>query len=128
MTVRISAPYPGEHTTITLPSPEFGDGTAVNAGITSHRSMLGRLITYAKTSDQRVLSLSFNLTKAKALELAFFVKSFQSAEWRIRGLGVEYRAKLKANNLIETGSGRTGVLSTGSESVTVDMTLLAKVV
>lgn len=83
MTTIIAAPAPLTRVTCVLPSAKFEDSHALSNKVDVKRSMLGRVITYVKSSPNRTLKLPFELTRAKALELQAFITIYYRAEWII---------------------------------------------
>ena len=77
MTVRLGAPYPALQTFTYLPNPEFGDLEGARQTIDKKLTINGTRYTYVKSKDSRKrLQMMFNLTRAKALELRAFIKSY----------------------------------------------------
>lgn len=63
-------------TTILLPNPEFSDGEGSTDEVSRIRSTNGTLRTYVKKKGRRKLQWSFSLSRNKAIELEFFIKSY----------------------------------------------------
>ena len=79
----LEAPYPKIKVTSVLPKPRFQDGRATESTVQIKRAADGRTLTYTNPSDRIKLTLPFRLTRKKSLEVEAFIKSYQSAHWRI---------------------------------------------
>ena len=123
MAVYLSAPHPANTVTVVLPSPEFGDGRAAQQSVQVRRSMLGRVITYVKSSDRYTLTLPFQLTRQKSLELENFVRIYYRATWQvILHDDTKWSAKLVGGGLTKSAVDR---IYTGNELVTATLELSA---
>jgi hypothetical protein len=81
---RIEAPYPSMQTTVILPSPNWGDSSAVVATVKTMRTMTGKLYTYRHAKgDRKKLHWAFQLSRNKALELEAFFQSYFGSSVRI---------------------------------------------
>lgn len=77
MSVEFSAPYPLLQTTTILPSPQFSDGEALTASLSTKRAVDGTLFTYVKTKvRRRKMTWTFRLHRPKALELREFILAY----------------------------------------------------
>jgi hypothetical protein len=82
--IRLSAPYPTIETVTLLPNPEFGDSEALRDTVQMRRAMDGTTYSYVRrTGGRRQLQYDFNLSRAKALELIAFVRSYQASKVQI---------------------------------------------
>lgn len=98
MSFRIAAPYPGIEVITNLPSPAMSDIERRKNQVEERRSINGTYRTYLKSSTSYEFDYTFNLTKAKALELQAFIKSYFRATWVIRDQdGVTYIVALTNN-------------------------------
>lgn len=71
-------------TTTILPDPQFSDGEGLVDEVNRIRATDGTLRTYIKRKGgRRKLQWSFALTRNKAIELEFFMKSYVDSEIRI---------------------------------------------
>ena len=92
----IRAPHPGHKVTMVLPSPELGDSLSSQNQVLVKRSMLGRVITYVKSSNKSILVLPFKLTRMKALEVEAFFRVYYRAPLQIE---TEYDGALYTGSL-----------------------------
>lgn len=83
MSTLIEAPYPKIKVTMILPNPEFEDFRAPQSDLTVKRSMLGRVITYVKSSPKEQLRLPFTVTRMKSLEIEEFFRVYYPALLKI---------------------------------------------
>ncbi len=71
-------------TTTVLPNPRWNDSENPTVEIITKRAMQGTLYTYAKTkNERRKLSMSFDLTRQKALELRAFIRAYYQSKIRL---------------------------------------------
>lgn len=128
MSTFLAAPYPKIKVTSVLPNAEFGDARASEAEIITKRRMTGGLITYLKSSNRQTLTLRFELTRMKDLELEQFIKSFHTTEWKLT-LHDEstWQAKLIGEPIRRTVTGRYDQdnADTGDELLEVLLTFSA---
>ena len=83
MSTLIEAPYPKIKVTMILPNPRFDDFRAPQSDIIVKRSMLGRVITYVKSSTKEQLRLPFHVTRMKSLEIEEFFRVYYPAPLKI---------------------------------------------
>lgn len=123
----IQAPYPQLKAAIALPAAQFDDSKASESEVQLKRTMLGRPITYPKTSDRQTLRLVFQLTRMKELELIEFFDIYQSTDVRIElHDNTIWQAKLVGGPLTRTPTGRhSDDATTGYEVVSVPLTFSA---
>lgn len=129
MTTTIKAPHPAHKVTTLLPNPEFGDSRASQSTLILKRTMTGRKITYAKPSDFYTLTLPFQLTRQKALELEALLNAYQSAPLHITLYdGSTWEARLVNEPVSRTATEKiaTNNTRTGDELVEVTLTFSAK--
>lgn len=81
--VIIRAPHPGHRTTLVLPSPSFEDSRAPQAEVLVKRSMLGRMITYVKSSSRETIRLPFEVTRYRAAAIESFFRVYYRAPLQI---------------------------------------------
>ncbi len=119
---RIEAPHPGYQTTLILPSPNWGDSMEVAASMTSVRAMDGTLYTYVKQRDGRKrLQFSFEISRAKALEVRAFIKAYYRTSMRLTDHNnVQWIAYLQ-NNPFELAGNSKAVGFPGGETMTVTL-------
>lgn len=109
MSTLIHAPYPAEKVTIVLPSAQFEDTRQPEHDVTVQRSMLGRVVTYVRSTPRRALVLPLQLSRMKSLELDAFVRIYYRAEWRIVLYdGSQWRVRMSSEPSQRITSGRTG--------------------
>lgn len=129
MTAFIQAPYPAPRLIITLPSPELGNGFQPESRVNVKRSMLGDVTTYVNSSARQTVTLTWELTVMKALELKEFIKQFPGSDWQLTlHDGTNWSVKLKDSDFAKRSEGRrdkTGVQA-GSEFDTVTLTFSAE--
>ena len=71
-------------TTSILPNPQFSDGEGLTEEVNRIRATDGTLRTYIKRKGgRRKLQWTFSLSRNKAIELEFFVKSYVDSEIKI---------------------------------------------
>jgi len=84
MSLTIEAPYPAIQTTTILPNPEFGDGISLAAEVDVKRATEGTVRTYISPKNKdKVLELSWRLTREKSLELRAFIEVYFAHKMRI---------------------------------------------
>ena len=91
-----------------LPNPDLQDTEGGRLSLVIHRTLDGTRRVHGKRSNRRVLAYTFQLTRAKALELEAFIDAYY-ADWInvTNHLGEVWRVKL-VNNPFEfeaTGNG-----------------------
>lgn len=79
----LQAPFDVIQTTILLPSPQFGDYTSPQIKVTIRNAEDGTIYSTVKTSDRDKLEWDFQLTHAKARELACFIEAYNGHMWRV---------------------------------------------
>jgi hypothetical protein len=128
MTTTLRAPWPNYKVTSILPSPEFGDGRAAESTIVIKRTMTGRKLTYVKPSDRYLLTLPFQLTRMKALEVEAFLKSYQAAPIFLELYdGSQWEAKLVNQPVSRVATERIGTSTiSGKELIELTLTFSAK--
>lgn len=77
--ISLSSP---EHT-LYLPNPELGDTENLQSTIEVKLALDGTRRTYVRSSDDRLLSYTFRLSRAKALELEVFIDNNHSRSFRL---------------------------------------------
>lgn len=98
MTFHISAPFPGLETTTYLPNPALSDVRKRKNQVDVRRAMDGTMRTYLKTNNDYEFNYTFNLTRAKGLELLEFIHSYFRATWSILDHnGVRWKVNLTNN-------------------------------
>lgn len=71
-------------TTTILPNPQWNDSENLTVEIITKRAMNGALYTYAKTkNERRKLSMRFELTRQKAMELRAFIRAYYKSKIRL---------------------------------------------
>lgn len=128
MATFIQAPHPQLKSAIELPDADFGNGRASEATVQIKRTMLGRIITYPKSSDRQTLRLTFLLTRKKDLQLIDFLLVYQSAELRLElHNDTIWAAKLAGREVPKTGVGAhdNDNQLTGDETVRVTLVFSA---
>ena len=128
MSTILRAPHPNYKVTTILPNPEFNDSRSSESTIIIKRTMTGRKVTYTKPSERYTLTLSFELTRMKSLELEAFINSYQSAPWLVELYdGSQWDAQLVDEPVSREATERidTGNALTGNEMVVVTLTLSA---
>jgi len=129
MSTFFAAPYPTIKVTSVLPDAEFGDGRKSESSVDIKRTMIGRVITYIKTSAKQTLTLTFQLTRMKDLELDQFIQSFHTTEWQLTlHDGSIWRAKLVGEPIKREAFGRVDFNNdtTGNEELEVTLTFSAE--
>lgn len=128
MSTILRAPWPNYKVTSILPNPEFGDSRASESTITIKRTMTGRKVTYIQPSERYVLSLPFQLTRMKSLELEAFIKAYQSAPIYVNLYdGSEWEGQLVAAPVSRQATARIGNNTlTGKELIEVTLVFSAK--
>lgn len=96
----LQAPHSLIQTTILLPNPSFGDPQSLKDALVSKTARSGITRTHIKTTDRRLLSYTFNLTREKAEELKQFIISYAGEEIRITWKGEVWKALL-SNDVID---------------------------
>lgn len=128
MATTLRAPWPNYKVTSILPNVQFDDSRRSESTIVIKRTMTGRKVTYTQPSDRYTLTLPFQLTRMKALELEAFIKSYQSASWFVELYdGSQWEAKLVGEPVNRTATERINADHglTGKELVEVTLTLSA---
>lgn len=121
MATTILAPYPGTKVAILLPSAEFSDRQSLEQSVEIRRAMDGGSFSYVKSSQRRTLTLPFELSRAKAIELQRFLKAYRGAEMLlILHDSTRWRAKLAADNFPQNAFERAGGWP-GSEAIEIDL-------
>lgn len=77
--ISLSSP---EHT-LYLPNPETGDTENLQSTIEIKLALDGTRRTYVRSNPDRLLSYTFRLTRAKALELEVFIENNHSKVFRL---------------------------------------------
>jgi hypothetical protein len=109
MSLRLQAPLPAVQTTTLLPNPQQGDTQGRKHSIDIFRAIDGTKRTSVKSNGRHVLSYTFNLTRAKSLELQAFFNSYYASKIRIRNHKDEVWEGYFASNPTElTHAGRDG--------------------
>jgi len=80
---QIRCPAPTFYHTSLLPVPLFDDSRAVESSLLVNDKATGGKVVYPKSSSRQQLTLQFNLTRQKMLEVREVIKAFQSFEWEI---------------------------------------------
>ena len=90
--------------------------------------MTGRKVTYVKPSERYVLTLPFQLTRMKSLELEAFLNAYQSAPIYIKLYdGSEWEGQLVGAPVQRQATGRIGNSTlVGKELIETTLTLSAK--
>ena len=83
MTFLIRAPYPAIECITELPQPKLGDGIGLLHTVNRVQSMDGDSHTYVKTTDDRLYSYNFTVTRMKSLELLEFYREYAGKMWKI---------------------------------------------
>lgn len=129
MSTILRGPWPNYKVTSVLPNPKFGDKRASQSTITVKRTMTGRVVTYAAPSDRETLTLPFEITRTKALEVEAFFNAYQSTTIfvELQDEGSQWEAQLVGQPLFREA---TTVVSedarTGRELIRMTLTLSAK--
>ena len=128
MSTILRAPWPNYKVTSILPNPQFGDTRASESTITIKRTMTGRKVTYIKPSERYVLTLPFQLTRMKSLEVEAFLQSYQSAPIFIELYdGSQWEALLVDAPVSRQATERIGTNPlVGKELITLTLTFSAK--
>lgn len=128
MSTTFRAPWPNYKVTSILPNPEFGDSRASESTIIIKRTMTGRKLTYNQPSDRYTLTLPFQLTRMKSLELEAFLNAYQSAPIFVELYdGSQWEAKVVDIPINRRATERIGTSTlTGKELVDVTLILSAK--
>lgn len=109
MSTILRAPWPNYKVTSILPNPEFGDSRSSESTITIKRTITGRVVTYVKPSGRQTLTLPFQLTRMKSLELEAFIKAYQSAPIYVKLYdGSEWEGKLAGAPVSRQATARIG--------------------
>lgn len=109
MSLRLQAPYPAIQTTTLLPNPQKGDVQGRKHAMDVFRAIDGTRRTSVKSNDRHVLTYTFNLSRAKSLELQAFTHSYFTSKIRIRNHKNETWEGYFASNPIElTHAGNDG--------------------
>lgn len=117
----IKGPYPRVKTTTVLPSPLWGDSSALASTVQTMRTMDGTLYTYVKDrAGRKRLRWDFELSRHKAIELREFINSYVGSKLQvIDHVNVSWFGYLKNNPFEFTGAGRAGDWWPGGETMTV---------
>lgn len=83
MSVILTTPYPAINVSSVLPNPKFQNASASEQSVLLHRSTDGDGYTYVKSSERRRLSLPFELSRMKALEVEEVLRVYRGATFRI---------------------------------------------
>lgn len=128
MATTLKAPWPNFKVTSILPNLEFEDTRASESTVIIKRTMDGGVRTYVRPSDRYTLTLPFQLTRMKALELEAFVKAYQAAPiWIEIHDGTQWEGKLIGEPVIRKAVERIGDLTNiGKERIDVTLTFSAK--
>lgn len=128
MATTLRAPWPNYKVTSILPNPQFDDARSVESTITIKRTMTGKKYTYIQPSERYTLTLPFQLTRMKSLELEAFLKVYQAAPIFMELYdGSQWEAKLVNEPVTRRATDRIGESSlVGRELVEVTLTLSAK--
>ena len=117
---RLEAPSPGYQTTVTLPSPVWGDSVAAMSSVSPARAMDGTLYTYVKQRNGRKrLQFSFEIARNKALELRAFIKVYYRFTMRITDHNDDVWIAYLKNNPFEAAADSRAVSFPGGETMTV---------
>lgn len=79
----LQAPHNLIQATTLLPDPDYEDGEGLSVNLDVKTTMDGSLYTYVKSSDRRVLTMTFILHRQKALELKAFLEAYIGEEVRM---------------------------------------------
>ena len=128
MATILRAPWPNYKVTSILPNTRFGDSRASESTITIKRTMTGRKVTYIQPSERYVLTLPFQLTRMKSLELEAFLNAYQSAPIYIKLYdGSEWEGQLIDAPVQRQATGRIGDSTlVGKELIETTLTFSAK--
>lgn len=128
MSTILRAPWPNYKVTSILPNPQFQDGRAPESSIIIKRTMTGRKLTYVRPSDRFTLTLPFQLTRMKALEVEAFLKAYQAAPIFIELYdGTQWEAKLIDQPVSRRATERIGDSTLiGKELIELTLTFSAK--
>ena len=120
--IELAAPYPAIQTVTLLPNPQFGDGEAETCEVATKRAMDGMLYTYVKSKvGRRRLTLPFQVTRMKGLELRAFIQSYYASKVRLTDhLGQVWIGNL-VNNPFEFSTSKRSVASPGGELQTIQL-------
>lgn len=83
MPMYFQAPFDLIQTTTAVPNPVFDDTEALVNAVDMKRAMDGTVHTYVKRTNRSRLTYTFDLTRAKSLELIAFIKSYYTQRIRI---------------------------------------------
>lgn len=129
MSTTIEAPFPTTKVTMILPSVKLDNTRTPESTITVKRTMLGGTKTYVKTSDRVTLTLPFQVTRQKELEINAFLKIYQGAPWKVTLFdGSEWQANLVGEPVRRRAIDRIGGQKTdltGEEIIELTMTVSA---
>lgn len=81
--ITLAAPAELPEVTVTLPSPDFGDGRSPLVTVESKRSMDNTQYTYVKRKGRERLTYSLIISLPKQQELQAFVARFLTNWWRL---------------------------------------------
>lgn len=81
---QIRCPAPSFYHTSLLPVPTFDDSRAIDSTILVNEKVTGGKVVYPRSSTRETLTLRFELTRQKALEVQQVIKAFQAFEWEIK--------------------------------------------
>ncbi len=128
MSTFFKAPYGRHEVTSVLPDAQFLNGRASEASVQIKRSMLGRLLTYKRSSDWEVLRLRFIVSRMKDIELSQFIQAFHTHDWELElHDATVWQAKLIGEPIRQRGVSRRGEnLATGNEDYELIFTFSAK--
>lgn len=79
----MQAPHTLIQTTCIFPNPQLGDTLASQDQMQMRMAMDGSLYTFVKTNDRISLVLTFDLVKAKAIELREFYRAYSDQPIRL---------------------------------------------
>jgi len=96
--VTLTAPFPGAGAGIILPAPLLGDKENTVSQSAVKRAMDGTTYTYVNRSPNRLLSYTFNLSRAKGLELKAFLEDHNGdTMWMQDWKGATWSVNLMTN-------------------------------
>ena len=79
----LQAPHSLIQTTTILPDPEWNDGEGIMSTMSLNSAEDGTLYSYVKRTDRRKLGYTFQLSRAKALELKEFIIAYAGEKIRL---------------------------------------------
>ena len=121
---QIRCPAPTFYHTSLLPKPLFDDSRASETSVLVNNKVTGGKVVYPQSSQRETLTLRFELTRQKALEVQEVIKAFQAFEWEIK----LYNDQVWQGNLVESQFPQQTISKLGDNQKTggelVDTTLV----